>query len=61
MVNMNVIRGVISGKTAKEVSPTRPRVTLCRASRLIGSLRYGAMYISTRSVKEYMAQMLGAQ
>ena len=36
MVRMNVKRGVISGRTAKEVSPTRPRVTLVRASRLTG-------------------------
>jgi hypothetical protein len=34
MVRMKVRRGVISGRTAKEVSPTRPRVTLVTASRL---------------------------
>ena len=36
MVRMKVRRGVISGRTAKEVSPTRPRVTLVMASRLTG-------------------------
>jgi len=39
MVRMKVKRGVISGSTAKEVSPTRPRVTLVMASRLTGRWR----------------------
>ena len=30
-VRMNVVLGEISGRTAKEVSPTRPRVTLFTA------------------------------
>ena len=37
-----VVRGEMSGRTAKEVSPTRPRVTLAAASVLMGSFRYGA-------------------
>jgi len=39
---MNVMRGVMLGRTAKAVSPTRPRVTLCTADESTGSLRYGA-------------------
>lgn len=76
MVRMKVVRAVISGRTAKEVSPTRPRVTLVTASWLMGSLRYGAAVcvsvhqlelkvdlpnIRTRSVNEYIAHTLGAQ
>jgi hypothetical protein len=38
-VRMKVILGVIFGRTAKEVSPTRPRVTLLTASVSIGSLK----------------------
>lgn len=41
-VKINVCSFVTSGRTANEVSPTRPRVTLFRASWLIGSLRDGA-------------------
>ena len=36
------MRAVTSGRTAKEVSPTRPRVTLVRASWFTGRLRRGA-------------------
>lgn len=39
---MNVVRGVMLGRTAKEVSPTRPRVTLWAADVSMGSFRYGA-------------------
>lgn len=68
---------VTSGRIAKDVSPTRPRVTLDKASSLTGRPNRGAtVYVSqehqtrkqkhirgirTRSVNEYMAQMLGAQ
>ena len=38
-VRTNVIRGEMFGKTAKEVSPTRPRVTLLTAALSTGSLR----------------------
>lgn len=38
-VRPKVVEGVISGRTAKLVSPTKPRVTECRASLLTGSLR----------------------
>jgi len=38
-VKMKVVRGLISGKTANEVSPTKPRVTLLMASRLTGIFR----------------------
>lgn len=38
-VRRKVVRAVISGRTAKDVSPTRPRVTLVRASWLMGRLR----------------------
>jgi hypothetical protein len=41
-VRMNVCLGLMSGKTAKLVSPTSPRVTLLRASALTGSFKYGA-------------------
>ena len=41
-VRINVMRGVICGRTANDVSPTRPRVTLLIASRSTGSFRYGA-------------------
>jgi hypothetical protein len=39
---MNDMRGVMLGRTAKVVSPTRPRVTLWMADASTGSLRYGA-------------------
>lgn len=38
-VSANVMRGEMSGSTAKEVSPTRPRVTLLTAVALSGSFR----------------------
>jgi len=41
-VRAKVVRAVTSGSTANEVSPTRPRVTLVRASSLTGRLRRGA-------------------
>jgi hypothetical protein len=39
MVRTKVCRGVMLGRTAKAVSPTRPRVTLVSASASTGSLR----------------------
>lgn len=39
---MNVARGVMLGRTAKDVSPTRPRVTLWTAEASTGSFKYGA-------------------
>jgi hypothetical protein len=41
-VRRKVVREVISGSTAKEVFPTRPRVTLLRASGLTVRPRRGA-------------------
>ena len=42
MVRMKVVRGEISGSTAKDVSPTRPLVTLPRAASLTGRPSFGA-------------------
>ena len=39
---MNVVRGEISGRTAKDVSPTRPLVTLSKAAELIERPSRGA-------------------
>lgn len=36
------MRGVTFGSTAKDVSPTKPRVTLAMADWSMGSFRYGA-------------------
>ena len=58
---MNVRFGVISGRIAKEVSPTRPRVTLFMASSLTGIPNRGATGIKARSMKEYIAHAFGAQ
>ena len=41
-VRKKQVRGVMSGRTAKEVSPTRPRVALVRASVLRDRPRRGA-------------------
>lgn len=38
-VKTKVIRGDMSGRTANEVSPTRPLVTLLTASRLTASFK----------------------
>ncbi len=54
-------RGVISGSTAKAVSPTRPRVTLCNAPSLTERPIRGASMIKARSANEYMAHTFGAQ
>ena len=37
-VRMKVVRGLTSGRTANDVSPTSPRVTLLTASALTNSL-----------------------
>lgn len=37
-----MIRGWMGGRTAKVVSPTRPRVVECRAVGLMGRLSFGA-------------------
>ncbi len=49
-VRAKVVRAVTSGRTAKDVSPTSPRVTLVRASSLTGRLRRGA---AKRRVRVY--------
>jgi hypothetical protein len=41
-VNRKQVRGTTSGRTAKDVSPTRPRVTLCTASGSTFNPRRGA-------------------
>jgi len=41
-VRRKVVLGTISGRTAKAVSPTRPRVTLVRASWFTERPRWGA-------------------
>jgi hypothetical protein len=41
-VRRKQIRGVMSGRTAKDVSPTSPRVTLSKASALTGKPSFGA-------------------
>jgi hypothetical protein len=47
-VKAKVVLAVTSGRTAKEVSPTRPRVTLVSASSLTGRLRRGATRVIVR-------------
>jgi hypothetical protein len=47
-VKAKVVLAVTSGRTAKEVSPTRPRVTLVSASSLTGRLRRGATWMIVR-------------
>jgi hypothetical protein len=44
-VRAKVVRAVTSGRTAKEVSPTRPRVTLLIASWLTVRPRRGATWV----------------
>jgi hypothetical protein len=51
-VSRKVVRAVTSGSTAKEVSPTRPRVTLVRASWLTGRLRRGATVFFVKKVEK---------
>ena len=46
----NDIRGVMLGRTANVVSPTRPRVTLWTADASTGSLRYGAATLSVSTL-----------
>jgi len=41
-VRRKVVRGGMGGRTAKVVSPTRPRVVECRAVGLTGRLSFGA-------------------
>ena len=48
---MKVVLGEISGRTAKEVSPTRPRVTLLRAAWLTERLSLGATTLTQYSFK----------
>ena len=55
------VPGEISGNTAKEVSPTNPRVTLLIADLSTPSFKYGDRDNSNLSAKEYIAHTFGAQ
>ena len=60
-VSKNVAVGVTSGRTANEVSPTNPLVTLFTAAKSTFNPSLGATTIKTRSANEYSAHTFGAQ